>query len=328
MKKADGITFNIASITTFDHLDQTLAMYKSIKRLCKTDCRLHCLIVDHNDWGGDRDLSHLSQDVNTIVSDVVLYQPNDLFKADLAVVTKIIAAKYAPENQVKTKVRDKRSKIIVGDYDYLRWSLKASFVDYLLDTSEYVIYCDNDLYFYDSPEDYFSHLNRYSMSLTPHWRTIELDAMGEYLFNFKHGLYNGGFFTANKHAKPILHWWAKMCSVCCSVEPDATVYVDQQYLDVVPIYFDNVHIIKHKGMNVAAWNYSYLPRKSNQDGKVTIDGDPIIFVHYSPITQDYIERGVDLLLTEHLNIFKHARKSVKSELIRMGHYKVDPHFIL
>ena len=101
-----------------------------------------------------------------------------------------------------------------------------------------------------------------------------------------------------------MEWWAERCCVECSASSETT-YVDQKYLDLIPLYFDDVGIIKHKGCNVAAWNSSYLQR-TVVDNVVLVAGQPIIFIHYSPITIRYIEHGLDFNLTEHLSEYIQA----------------------
>lgn len=314
-------TINIATVCTYDYINYSLAMFRSFCESYgdeETQFKMHCLVVDLDDTTHP---GNMKVDIG-IKCDIRFYRTSDLFNSQIGLVNQIIVAKYS---QLKRGIAKLPS--IIHKSDYLRWSLKAGFVDFLLDNHQMVIYCDNDLMFFESPKDLLDELEQYTMSLSPHWRTIDISQSEEYLFNYKDGLYNGGFFVATQPAKPIMQWWAKMCSVNCSADQNSLVYVDQQYLDVVPIYFDNVHIIRNKGVNVAAWNLTYLPRKIEGD-HVTVGGDKIIFVHFSTVTVDWIERGLDHLLSEHLSKFKQYLSEASLQLARVGHSEIDSNMII
>jgi hypothetical protein len=223
-----------------------------------------------------------------------------------------------PENENVTVYvpNDIYRPAIIAPTDYLRWALKPGFVHKLLEEHEFVTFCDCDLHFYSDPAEILDYGNNHSVTLSPHWRTIHTKSTDEIKYNFMHGLYNGGFFMATREGRGILEWWAERCCVECTASSEVT-YVDQKYLDLVPLYFENVGIIKHKGCNVAAWNRNHLER-TIQDDKVLVDGHEIIFIHYSPVTITWIEKGLDIQLTEHLDQYKNDLA-----IQRMALYRLD-----
>ena len=292
--------FNIATIITADHLDKAYTMYKSMNEF--NHCRLHVLIVDSQ----PNDMSPPNLD-----GEISFYKVEDLFgNYTTGAINRLIYTKYStpPKNR----------PTIISKYDYLRWALKAGFVHYLLSVlgNDLVIYCDSDLYFYNDYSSIVEYAQGKSITLSPHWRTIYTTPLNEIEYNFKHGLYNGGFFIATKEAISILEWWAERCCVECSASSNYT-YVDQKYFDLVPLYFDNVGIIMGKGCNVAAWNFSYLKR-SIKDGDILVEGDKIIFIHYSPITIKYIDDGIDVLLAGHLKKYRDNLMNNSIEFHRQG----------
>ena len=287
---------NVASIVTQNHVERALTMFSSMLKF-RNDCHLDLLVV-----------TGLKEQAQINLKNVTIHHIEDFYEhKNCGLEYRLTVSKYA-------SISEQRPSII-APADYLRWSLKPVFTNILLENYNRVYFCDHDLYFYNDFTFLDEEANGKTICLSPHWRTISHTAEQEYEYNFKHGLYNGGFFIANKEGKPILRWWSEMCiHKCTAVAGDAT-YVDQKYLDVVPLYFDNVHIIKHKGCNVAAWNRTYNKRTISGN-KILVGGNEIIFIHYSPVTERHIENGRDALLQEHLKQYKTALLETKTELLR------------
>lgn len=291
--------FNIASIVTPDYIDRAVTMFKSINKFI--EAKLHLLVVT---------CGYTKYEFPEF-ENVHILELKELLAGVESRVNRLIYHKYR-------RVDQQSLPSIIAPLDYLRWSLKPGFVNYLLADNNNVIYCDNDLFFYQDPTDIFKYCLKYDFTISPHWRTINQGHTDEMKYNFLHGLYNGGFFTCKKSAKNILDWWADNCCIECSATSETT-YVDQKYLDLLPLYFDKqVGILKHKGCNVAAWNRNYLERKIESDGTVSVDGHPIVFIHYSPITMKYIEQGLDPLLLDHLLTYNDQLMQVRIDLIRNG----------
>jgi len=233
---------------------------------------------------------------------------------DIGQLTRIIISKYsylAPEVLPNH----------ISNLDYLRWSLKPSLILHLLKTEgiDHILYCDCDIHFYGDFDFILEKFEDHDILLSPHWREIRPQFDNDFKWNFLHGLYNAGFIGISKNAKDMLMWWAEMCAIECSADKnDRGTYVDQKYLDAVPLYFPNTHIIRHYGCNVAAWNMRHLPRQITESGDITIAGDPLIFIHYSNVTIDHIVKGIDFKLYEPYFKYQEALKRKQLELIRKG----------
>jgi len=285
---------HIATIITLNHYDKALTMFASANRF--RDCHLHILIVDR-----------FHEDISTPSDpNITVYRPNDISEGPCGRINRISLAKY--------REPDLSRPSLISQFDYLRWSLKPGFVSFLHQQHDTVMFCDSDLFFYNDFSEMLEKTKESSFIVSPHWRTIHTIITDELQYNFRHGLYNGGYFIATKQAEEILLWWAERCCVECSATSETT-YVDQKYLDLVPLYFDNVHIIRHKGYNVAAWNAYYLPR-TEENGEILVAGYPIIFIHYSPITICWIRQGLDLKLAEHLREYDAALLEQRMILLR------------
>src|SRR5205085_1046876 len=144
-----------------------------------------------------------------------------------------------------------------------------------------------------------------SILLTPHWRTSDpLEDEPAFLSLFTDGLYNAGFVGANKNGIPALHWWAQACHYRMETNEALGLKDDQPYLNVLPVEFENVKIVRHKGCNVASWNHFECKRVQVGD-KILINGVyPIVFMHFNRLQFTEILKGHDGLLLPYLEKFK------------------------
>lgn len=171
--------------------------------------------------------------------------------------------KISFESIVRTKKTYKKDK--------LRWALKPAYLLYLLNEIEEVIYVDNDVFFYNEFNFLFEELQHYNLLLTPHFYPSSPQKDQTWLeANFRLGLYNAGFVGANKKAKEALEWW----SDCCLYEMKQSywrgLFDDQKYLDLFPVLFDKVNIVKNRGCNFAGWNDQNM-----------ITEKEIVFIHFN-----------------------------------------------
>lgn len=158
-----------------------------------------------------------------------------------------------------------------------------------------VIYVDNDICFYESPDFLFDLLNENSVLLTPHYYLADPDQHQHWLeANFRIGLYNAGFIGINQDGKSSMQWWARCCAYNVKKASWRGLFDDQRYLDLLPVKFDRVHILKHRGCNVASWNVDQSPRSVNGDGKVVLSQRwPLVFIHFNGFTMRAISNGAD-----------------------------------
>lgn len=182
--------------------------------------------------------------------------------------------------------------------DGFRWSMKPVLLKYLLNQEGHdrALFLDPDLFFFSDPGFLFDALQTDDFILTPHWRARDpfRDSNNFYKL-FKEGQYNAGFVGASKQAGPILDWWASACLFHCSKDPGKALYVDQAYLNLLPIYFDRVRIIRQRGCNVAEWSRTENARKRD-NGTILVGGDPLVFMHFTQGTIETIARGDDPVL--------------------------------
>jgi hypothetical protein len=188
--------------------------------------------------------------------------------------------------------------------DALRWSLKPVLMMHLLDRYDKLIYLDWDLHFYNDPGFLWNELDGSSILLSPHWRSsrVSID-----LPNFEAllvgGLFNAGFVGANRGGIPALLHWGENCFDLCIKDFTRAMCDDQHYLNLLPVYFEKVGILRHRGCNLANWNMVECVRTIGKGGEVLInDVYPVIFVHFTRSTILGILKGRDPLLHPHLQM--------------------------
>lgn len=175
----------------------------------------------------------------------------------------------------------------------LRWACKPLLISHLLQQGyDGVIYVDNDICFYSSPDFLFEELANKAMLLTPHYYPANPGHEPYWLeANFRVGLYNAGFIGASRAALPALDWWAGCCLYNLKKSYRRGLFDDQKYLDLLPVLFD-AGIVKHKGCNVAGWNRIMSPRSVDGEGRIWLDAKwPLVFLHYNYYTIRQILNG-------------------------------------
>ncbi len=227
------------TISTISHLHKAYALAESIHPF---EGKLHVLISDKES----------KVDIESKHDNIQLHSLNDIKAAN----TKKIIKKYKG--------------------DKLRWSLKPGFLLYLFDSLNVkkVIYIDNDICFFNNPKFLFEKLEKQSLLLSPHFYPSDPEKKQNWLeANLRLGLFNAGFIAANKGAIEALRWWEKCCLYKMKRAYYRGLFDDQKYLDLIPVLFEKVEILKHRGCNLAGWN-----------SEIKMKNEEILFIHFNPYT--------------------------------------------
>lgn len=273
------------TVITKDYLPYAIALYKSLRKFDPT-MQLQVLVVD-GDIAAERIATYPGMKIIP-VSEMMNFS-----------LTRSLYKKYAHTSA-----------------DNFRWSLKPVFIRYLLTKSfTKVIFTDCDVFFYEDYAFLFNELENSSILLTPHWRCSNpLKDEQAFLSIFSDGIYNAGFIGASMAAIPALEWWAQVCHYQMVTDEAKGLREDQGYLDLVPVQFENVVIIRHKGCNISAWNQIECKRILVGD-KVLINGIyPIVFIHFNTTQFTQILKGHDALLLPYLHEFKTTFEEDGSQL--------------
>jgi len=178
------------------------------------------------------------------------------------------------------------------DIDCLRWRLKPYCLKEFLKVGyKRIIYVDNDIYFVKPFDFLFDDLSENGMLLTPHWRALHPLEGIEEIVGFRNqledGYFNAGFIGVSEKGHAPLDYWIDACGWRCEKDRKTHLFVDQKYLDYVPLAFpDACKVVEHKGCNVACWN-RHRNEREDRNGEIFIDGKwPVIFTHLSGWKED------------------------------------------
>jgi hypothetical protein len=96
------------------------------------------------------------------------------------------------------------------------------------------------------------------------------------------GTFNAGFVgvSSRPEASAILQWWQDRLLGACSYAVADGVYYDQRWLDLAPVLFEGVGILRDAGCNVAYWNLQERQVAVGAAG-ITVGGGPARFFHFS-----------------------------------------------
>jgi hypothetical protein len=173
----------------------------------------------------------------------------------------------------------------------LNTAVKPSVFKYLFNkypSAENVIYFDPDIMLYDKLTVLEDGLKENNIILTPHFFTPIFDdkklAEPDIL---NAGLYNLGFIAVRKSAETdkMLEWWTRKLKNECVVAFDRGLFVDQLWINFVPIYFEKVKVLKQRGHNMAYWNL-HERIVLEEAGKYYVNDKqtPLVFFHFSGYT--------------------------------------------
>ncbi|XOV91167.1 MAG: glycosyl transferase [Bacteroidota bacterium] len=164
-------------------------------------------------------------------------------------------------------------------------SVKPFYFNHLFQELNYekVFYLDPDILVFSSFHELEEKLEKYDILFTPHAFTPfpDMEMNPNDASFLRHGLYNLGFLGLNGKTTKFLEWWSNKMETYCIHSYKDGFFVDQKWMDLAPLYFENVHILNSKGLNVAVWNLH--EREVNLlEGEYLINKSiPLIFYHFS-----------------------------------------------
>lgn len=103
----------------------------------------------------------------------------------------------------------------------------------------------------------------------------------------KCGIFNMGFFALKNTAETrrMIAWWKDKLKWKCTVDWPNGYFVDQKWLEFLPVYFEGFHILRLPTYNLAPWNAEHYKILADGYGRFYINDyrTPIAFIHYSGI---------------------------------------------
>ena len=205
---------------------------------------------------------------------------------------------FKPANVVPiSKVSGINVNELIEKYDIVEFNtcVKPSFFKYIIQqnkNAEIVYYIDPDICFYDSIGKLNELLQTHSVVLTPHITSpINLDEHlpQENLF-LNYGLYNLGFLGLNakkQNALKMLDWWEEKTLKLGFNRTAEGLFVDQLWMNYVPIYYTDAVILRSFNYNMAPWNLHERFVTEINDNKIVLnDKSNLVFYHFSNLSSN------------------------------------------
>lgn len=179
---------------------------------------------------------------------------------------------------------------MVSDYSLveLNTAVKPYYFSHLFSAypnQDQVLYFDPDIQIFAPLTELNRELKIASILLVPHFSTPQAGQPGIITPErriLQRGLYNLGFLGLKRSqaAIELLRWWQDKLQEQCRVSPEKGLFVDQKWMDLVPVYFEEVAILKEQGCDVAYWNLYENPLY-REETELFAGESPLRFYHFS-----------------------------------------------
>jgi hypothetical protein len=152
--------------------------------------------------------------------------------------------------------------------------------------ADQVFFFDPDIVLLDDPAELHARLAQTNVVLTPHLVAPEQTEEGvvdNEISGLRHGAYNLGFLGVRRTpaGTEFARWWRDRLLAHCYADIPAGLFTDQRWCDLAPGLFEGVTVLRDKRYNVATWNLSHRQVSKGGDGKLEVDGRPVLFFHFS-----------------------------------------------
>jgi hypothetical protein len=189
------------------------------------------------------------------------------------------------------------------------------------------LFFDPDIKIFSPISKLYDELENSTIILTPHICTpIPFDhkkPTENHFLNF--GIYNLGFIGLqnNMESQKFTGWWKNHTYNQGYVDVYKGIFVDQLPINLTPIFFKNVKILEHRGLNMAPWNLHerYISLKNNT--RFVNETNELIFFHFSSFKADELE--LPLSQYDRYNLanrpdVRHIYEEYNEELKEAGYY--------
>jgi hypothetical protein len=172
----------------------------------------------------------------------------------------------------------------------LNTAVKPFFFEYLVKyfpSASALVYLDPDTFVFHSLQYLNTSLTESAILLTPHFLTpVPIDGLNppEHMV-LNYGLYNLGFLALDgkrTEAQEFLKWWGERTFNFGYHNLCEGLFVDQLWVNLTPVFFSSVQILRHFGMNMGPWNLFERSIVSLEgDNIVLSNGENLLLYHFS-----------------------------------------------
>lgn len=195
--------------------------------------------------------------------------------------------------------------------------------------THYWVMLDSDMQVLETLEPVRNLLNSADVILTSHSRMpVAMDQVLAHEINLlNHGLYNGGFLAMRKsaNARNVAKWFASRLDVYGYAGfirsdkryKDLKLFVDQIWLNLIPLYFDKVVISNDETLNLGHWNL-FQGSLTNKNGKYFFDNRSVVIAHFSSVPADNPS-----LVSNHSTLYSISQNDVWADMFIDYHQRLD-----
>jgi hypothetical protein len=192
------------------------------------------------------------------------------------------------------------------------------------------LFLDADTFVTHGLQPIFEQLSQHSVLINPHyqaWQNLDGDDPLHQIV-LRLGIYNGGFLGVRRcqDSAQFIPWFKSRLQKYCfdDLVPDDPrgLYVDQRWLDFVPALFPNTGLLRHPGANLAHWNLWEHPLCLQDDGGITTNSQPLLFLHFSgwQIDQpEQVSRNSWRYTQQSLPVWEKLAYRYRDRLLHHGH---------
>ncbi|WP_031526906.1 glycosyl transferase [Dyadobacter crusticola] len=162
-----------------------------------------------------------------------------------------------------------------------------------------VIYFDPDIIVFQPLTGLLGSLQKSDAVLTPHLNTpIEDRLTPNELHHLNTGIYNLGFVAFRRSAINLefISWWEEKLRYECLIDLCNGLFVDQNWMNFLPLFVPDTHIERNPGYNAAYWNLHERVFSKKENTFFVNENNPLIFFHYSgydPAKPDILSKYQD-----------------------------------
>lgn len=174
----------------------------------------------------------------------------------------------------------------------LNTAVKPTYIEYLFTklNAEKLIYIDPDILVTSYFEEVISILDSRNIVITPHiCSPIDDEYAPTDYHTLRGGVYNLGFIALARYdkIKDFIKWWEKRVLEYGFCDFNKNMFYDQLWINYVPAMWDNYHIVKHLGYNMANWNLHERILTNIENERFCINEQyPLRFFHFSGYKYD------------------------------------------
>ncbi|BAU12751.1 glycosyl transferase, group 1 [Leptolyngbya sp. NIES-3755] len=210
-------------------------------------------------------------------------------------------------------------------------ALRGMLHEYIVEhtNAESWIFLDCDIMVCSSLEPLFEALSETSILLTPHCSVPLPVKDAEHELNIlMHGLSNAGFLGLRRteQTREFLAWWKDRLKYYCFLDSalgdPRGLSVDQRWLNLVFLYFPDFKFVKHPGANIGHWNFYERKFQYGAEGKILVNGQPVLFLHFSGWdidNPDYVSKHSPLYQEKDTSPWTEFARSYREKLLKNGY---------